>query len=172
MTTAKQDLGALGEQLVVQNCTCPKCKQRRTLKPLVANFKCADVICDFCGWLAQVKASTSKDGMTPPKNLLGAAWGPQKERMDAGIYFPLYLVLVTPERDRFSIHYLSADLQDESLFLPRAPLSVNARRAGWQGFYYDLAAAGPKLIFVMEGRLPKRRVKVEPEAGEEDVRYP
>jgi type II restriction enzyme len=171
MATAKQELGALGEQLVVQNCICPKCKQRRTLKPLRTNFKCADIICDFCGFLGQVKASTSKDGKTPPKTLLGAAWGPEKERMDAGIYFPLYLVLVTPARDRFSIHYLSADLRDEALFLPRTPLSVNARRAGWQGFHYDLAAAGPKLIFVMEGKLPKRRAKGEAEEDKGALRY-
>jgi type II restriction enzyme len=171
MATAKQELGALGEQIVVQNCACPKCKQRRTLKPLVANFKCADVICDFCGWLAQVKASTSKDGLTPPRMLLGAAWGPQKERMDAGIYFPLYLVLVTPAQDRFSIHYLSADLQEEAMFVERKPLGVGARRAGWQGFYYDLEAAGPRLIFLMEGRLPRRRARIEAEEGKDDVRY-
>ena len=59
-------------------------------------FKCADVLCDFCGYLAQVKASTSRDGATPPKRLPGAAWGPQKQRTDAGIYFPLFLVLVRP----------------------------------------------------------------------------
>jgi type II restriction enzyme len=138
MATAKQDLGALGEQLVVKHCACPKCKQRRTFKQLPPNFKCADVVCDFCGYLAQVKASTSKDGMTPPKNLLGAAWGPQKERMEAGIYLPLFLVLVTPAQDRFSIHYLSADLQDRSHFRERPPLGPTARRGGWQGFYYDM----------------------------------
>jgi type II restriction enzyme len=159
MATERQELGALGERLVVQTCVCPKCKQRRTLKPLRTNFKCADVICDFCGYLAQVKASTSKDGKTPPKRLLGAAWEPQRVRMEAGIYFPLFLVLVTPTRDFFSIHYLPADLQDEAMFLPREPLSVNARRAGWRGFNYDLEAAGSRLIHVTEGRLPLRQPK-------------
>lgn len=163
MATVKQELGELGERLVVQNCPCPKCKQRRTLKRLTTNFKCADVICDFCGYLAQVKASTSKDGKTPPKRLLGAAWGPQRQRMDAGIYFPLFLVLVTPKQDLFSIHYWSADLQDESMFLPREPLSVNARRAGWRGFNYDLEAARNRLIFVTEGTLPQRRPPTEPQ---------
>lgn len=166
MATAKQELGALGERLVVQLCACPKCKQRRTLKPLRTNFKCADVICDFCGYLAQVKASTSKDGTSPPKKLLGAAWGPQKQRMDAGVYFPLFLVLVTAKQDFFSIHYLAADLQDEAMFLERKPLGVNAKRVGWQGFHYDLAAAGPRLIHVTEGRLPLARP-----SAPEDVVY-
>jgi hypothetical protein len=165
MATDKQELGALGERLVVQTCACPKCKQRRTLKPLRTNFKCADVICDFCGYLAQVKASTSRDGRTPPKRLLGAAWEPQRLRMEAGIYFPLFLVLVTPEQDFFSIHYLAADLQDEAMFLPRAPLSVNAKRAGWRGFNYDLEVAGPRLIHVTEGRLPLAR------PGAADITY-
>lgn len=159
MPTAKQELGALGERLVVQNCACPKCKQRRTLQPLRTNFKCADVICDFCGYLAQVKASTSADGKTPPKRVLGAAWGPQRKRMDAGIYFPLFLVLVTPRRDYFSIHYLSADLQSEELFVERKPLGVNARRAGWQGFNYNMEVAGNRLILVTEGRLPAPRAR-------------
>ncbi len=169
MATAKQELGALGEALVVQHCACPKCKQRRTLKPLRTNFKCADVICDFCGYLAQVKASTSKDGKTAPKKLLGAAWEPQRLRMEAGIYFPLFLVLVTPKRDFFSIHYLPADFQSKDLFLPRKPLSVNARRAGWQGFHYDLETVGTRLIPVMEGRLPMRRASAADPA--DDVQY-
>lgn len=162
MATANQELGELGERLVVQHCACPRCKQRRTLKRLATNFKCADVICDFCGYLAQVKAHSSKDGRTPPKRLLGAAWGPQKKRMDAGIYFPLFLVLVTPKQDRFSIHYLSADLQYEGLFQPREPLGVNARRAGWQGFNYDLDAAKNRLIFVTEGEVRERRQPPRP----------
>jgi hypothetical protein len=162
MATAKQELGALGEKLVVQYCACPKCKRLRTLRTLPPNFKCADVICDFCGYLAQVKASTSRDGVTPPRLLLGAAWGPQKQRMDAGIYFPLFLVLVAPAARLFSIHYLSADLQTPALFLERKPLGEGARRAGWQGFYYDLGAVRDRLIPLAQGRLPPQRAAAGP----------
>jgi type II restriction enzyme len=159
MATGKQELGALGERLVVQHCACPRCKQARTLVALPPNFKCADIICDFCGYLGQVKASTSTDGGTPPRLLLGAGWRPQKQRMDAGIYFPLFLVLVARERGRFSIHYLPADLQIPELFLERAPLSATARRAGWQGFYYDLGSVRDRLVLLAEGRLAARRPK-------------
>lgn len=158
MATAKQELGALGEQLVVQNCACPRCKRQRTLKPLRTNFKCADIICDFCGYLAQVKASTSANGVVPP-TLLGAAWEPQRQRMEAGIYFPLFLVLVIRRQKRFAIHYLPADLQSEDLFLPRNPLSVNAKRAGWRGFNYDLDVVRDRLVLVAEGRLAGAREK-------------
>ncbi|MEA3044365.1 MAG: type restriction enzyme [Sphingomonadales bacterium] len=157
MATAKQDLGALGEQLVVQNCACPCCKRSRTLKTLPPNFKCADVICDFCGYLGQVKASTSADGITPPPKLPGAAWGPQQERMASGIYFPLFLVLVAEKLGRFSIHYLSADLQTAELFLERDPLGPNARRKGWTGFRYDLGSVRDRLILLVDGKLRRRR---------------
>lgn len=104
---------------------------------LITNFKCADIICDFCGYLAQVKAATTSDIDKLPKRLLGAAWRPQIARMNAGIYFPLYIVLVNGKS--FSIYYLSADLQTPEIFIPRNALSPEAKRAGWQGFMYDLS---------------------------------
>lgn len=146
MPTARQDLGAFGEKIVAKLCDCPRCKRPRTLKRLPPNFKCADLICDFCGFLAQVKASTSSDAATLPKSILGAAWGPQKERMDAAIYFPLYLVLATADLKRFSIHYLSAHLQPPELFVERNPLSPTARRAGWKGFNYNLQTVSERLV--------------------------
>jgi hypothetical protein len=137
MATTKQELGKHGEALVCTHCACPRCKRKKTLKRLPPNFKCADVICDFCGYLAQVKARRTKQIDLLPKTILGAAWSVQKERMDAGIYFPLFLVQVHPD-NAFSIFYLAADLQSPSIFIPRKPLSLKARRAGWQGFTYDI----------------------------------
>ena len=95
------------------------------------------IICDFCGFLAQVKSSNVKNINLLPKSILGAAWKPQEERMNAGIFFPLYLVLVN--KKEYSIFYLSADLQSKEIFIPRKPLSEKARRAGWQGFIYDIS---------------------------------
>src|SRR5260370_8128726 len=96
MATTRQDLGTFGEMRVAQECSCPKCKRGRTLVRLPTNFKCADVICDFCGYLGQVKATTVSDVNVLPRQILGAAWGPQDERMRAGIYFPPFLLLPTP----------------------------------------------------------------------------
>ena len=79
-----------------------------------------------------------------PKTVLGAAWGPQKERMKAAIYFPLFLVLVAGRRH--SIFYLSADLQEAAMFRARKPLSEYARRAHWQGFIYDLSAVQDNFV--------------------------
>ena len=57
MRTDKQKTGDFGEDLIKKKFGCPKCKREKTLKKLPPNFKCADIICDFCGYLAQVKTS-------------------------------------------------------------------------------------------------------------------
>lgn len=144
MATAKQELGERGEDLVVRSCRCPRCKRARTLRRLPTNFKCADVVCDFCGYLAQVKAVTAKSLEAVPDFILGAAWGVQQARMAAGIYFPLFVVLV--QGRRAAIFYLSADAQTPEMFVPRKPLSDTARRAGWQGFLYDMRSVKSALI--------------------------
>ena len=138
MPTKKQLLGGWGETLVAKKFGCPRCKRYFTLRRLPTNFKCADIICDFCGYVAQVKTVTVTDVKTMPKSVLGAAWGPQKKRMKAGIYIPLYIVLRNgPES---AIYYLPTDFQKPDMFKKRQPLSSSARRAGWQGFRYDFGS--------------------------------
>ena len=135
MATEKQKLGDRGESLVRKNFACLRCKRSGTLKPLIKNFKCADIICDFCGYLAQVKTNKVKDINVFPKSVLGAAWLPQKERMDAGIYFSIFFVLIDKSNSKkFSIFYLPAELQNEKMFVKRNPLKETSRRAGWQGY--------------------------------------
>lgn len=135
MKTDKQKLGDFGENLIKRKFDCPKCKRPKTLKKLPPNFKCADIICDFCGYLAQVKTTNVTNIDKFPSKVLGAAWKPQKERMDAGIYFPLFVVL--KNKNKYSVFYLSSDLQTEDMFIKRKPLSASAKRAGWQGYYFD-----------------------------------
>ena len=164
MPTVRQELGRFGELKVVQTCACPKCKKRGTLVRLPTNFKCADIICDFCGYLAQVKATAVRDVDTIPKAVLGAAWGPQKERMAAAIYFPLFLVLVSSKPRRTAIFYLSADLQMPNLFRKRAPLSKTARRAGWQGFVYETKKGCKQFRSTCLAQLLNRKCSTSPSA--------
>lgn len=82
----------------------------------------------------------------PPDTIMGAAWSPQKERMDAAIYFPLYIVALAKEGKARAIYYLSADLQESHIFEPRKALSNIARRAGWQGFNYRLTHIRDRLV--------------------------
>jgi Dam-replacing family len=134
-------LGDYGEA-VVARLPCPKCKRERTLRRLPVNFRCADVICDFCGYLAQVKATERADVGTLPRSLMGAAWEPQNERMAAGIYFPLFIVVANAERSVHAVYYLPADLQQPEMFQQRRPLRATARRAGWVGYRLRLDLPG------------------------------
>lgn len=144
MLTSKQKLGEKGEILVTKNCRCPKCNLKNTLRRLPTNFKCADIICDFCGFLAQVKCKTVSDVNKLTSECIGAAWKVQNERMGAGIYFPLYLVQIAGRK--ISIFYLSTKHQTPKLFKIRKPLSSKAKRAGWQGFIYNFRVL-PKNAF-------------------------
>lgn len=142
--TKKQELGIFGEELVAKTCSCPKCKRKKSLKRLPTNFKCADIICDFCGYLAQVKTTTVKNIELIPDSLLGAAWKPQKDRMSSGIYFSLFWVLISNRKK--AVYFLPSEIQTPKIFKVRKPLSAKAQRAGWQGFNYDLKTMKHKII--------------------------
>ena len=146
MATVRQQLGEFGEQRVVKDCSCLRCKRPGSLVRLPPNFKCADVICDFCGYLAQVKAATVATVEILPRQIFGAAWGPQRERMEAGIYFPALPRVGDRGLGVLRHHHPPADLERPEMFKARKPLSATARRAGWTGFLYDLEAARSSFV--------------------------
>ncbi len=149
-STKRQTLGDFGENAVARQIRCPKCKRpERTLRMLPPSFKCADIICDFCGYLAQVKSVTCKETLDIPARLLGAAWKPQAERMSAGIYTPIFIVCFFSEK-KYSIYYLPVDFQNAEMFVPREPLSSRAKRPGWQGFLIELERAQSRAVLVFE----------------------
>lgn len=86
-----------------------------------------------------MKSVSVKDMSLLPKQNPGADWGPKKERMLAGIYFPLYIVAKDLSA-KVGVYYLPKDLQTEKMFISRKPLSVTAKWAGWQGFMINLEA--------------------------------
>ena len=141
MATKHQVLGARGERAVGQHVPCPRCGRARHLARLPANFQCADLICKFCGFLAQVKAVTLDSGANVfPDRVLGAAWGPQQAQMISDIFHGLYLVGFSPKGRLIRIDYIPAHILrvTPDVFEPRNPLRPTAKRAGWQGFYYNL----------------------------------
>ena len=149
--TPKQEIGYQGESEVRQRVPCPRCRRPRHLTPLGPNFQCADLICKFCGYLAQVKSITVP-GDSLPDRILGAAWGPQHEQIVAGIYQPLSIAAFSPLGLLKWIDFVPAHILQAcpTVFEPRKPLSASARRAGWQGFYYNLTQlpqVGIKRVF-------------------------
>jgi hypothetical protein len=144
VATAHQRLGDKGEAAVAKHVPCPRCNKPRHLARLQRNFQCADLICKFCGYLAQVKAVTLA-GEDLPDRILGAAWGPQHEQIIAGIYHGLFLVGFSKAGRLVRIDYIPAHILETTpeIFEPRKPLGPTAKRAGWQGFIYNLAMLPP-----------------------------
>jgi type II restriction enzyme len=144
MPTPRQVLGRKGEIAVRDHVPCPRCRRSRHLVPLTANFQCADLICKFCGFLAQVKATRSVDGRLPMR-ILGAAWRPQHEQILAGIFQPLFIAVFDTGGRLTSIHYVPAHILQSAptVFEPRDPLSATAKRPGWTGFNYNLSKLPP-----------------------------
>src|SRR5256885_9351634 len=107
MATARQQLGDKDERAVGEHIPCPRCNRPRHPARLPPNFQCADLICKFCGYLAQVKTTTLAEGQTElPDRILGAAWGPQHEQIVAGIYHGLFIVAFSPGGALVRIDYV------------------------------------------------------------------
>jgi type II restriction enzyme len=138
-----QALGTRGEKAVCKHAHCPRCNRRRPFKPLTVNFVCVDIICAFCGFLAQVKATRLLSGTSSlPDRLPGSAWRPQHERMLAGIYHGLFVVGFRHDgRSLVCIDYVPPHIlaATPSVFAPRRPLRPTAKRAGWTGFTFMLS---------------------------------
>ena len=147
MTTVLQQTGDDGEELVRKFCNCPRCNHKGRFRKLTSGFKSVDLICEFCGFVAQVKTKTVRNIDKVPSTILAGAWSVQKERVDAGIVNPLFIVLRNgKDKSKFAIYYLASEHQKVEMFIPRNPLSEKARRAGWQGFYYKFSEEDKLLI--------------------------
>ncbi|HEY5193631.1 MAG TPA: DpnI domain-containing protein [Solirubrobacteraceae bacterium] len=133
---------------VCKHVGCPRCNRVRHFKQLPVNFECADIICKFCGFLAQVKTARLSDGTTDfPDRIMGAAWGPQQARILAGIYHGLYLVGYQQDgKTLVRIDFVPPHIIETtpSVFEPRKPLSNTAKRAGWRGYLLNISAL-PKI---------------------------
>lgn len=143
VATARQALGARGEDAVRKRIPCARCNRERHYTRLPTNFECADVICKFCGYLAQVKATRLADGTDEfPNRIMAAAWGPQHQRIIAGIFHALYLVGFRQDgKTLVRIDFVPPHVLEAcpSVFEPRKPLSSTAKRAGWTGFMLNLS---------------------------------
>jgi hypothetical protein len=136
--TQQQLSGKLGEEAVCRTLACPQCSKRR-LSPLPTNFDCVDVICRFCGFMAQVKSISSRKGIWP-NTIPGGSWPRQHEQIIAGIFHSLFVVALEPGTRRLvSIDYVPSHILRAvpDAYVPRKPTKPLGRSTPFLGFRYD-----------------------------------
>jgi hypothetical protein len=90
--------------------------------------------------------------------------------MESHIYLPLFIVAVCGGMVD-QVLYVPADLQVPDMFKPRNPLRETARRAGWQGFVYDLSVLPPGIpVIIWEN--PKSRALKKVNAAQQRLLSP
>ncbi|MEX2242364.1 MAG: DpnI domain-containing protein [Fimbriimonadaceae bacterium] len=131
--------GRRGEAAVTRLVACPRCSRPRHLRPLEAGFQCADVICKFCGFLAQVKATMVSPDRRPSR-LLGGSWARQHEQILADIFQALFIVTLAQNGKPIAIYYVPSHIlrAHPAVYRPRNALAATARRPNFRGFMYDL----------------------------------
>jgi type II restriction enzyme len=133
----RSQTGRLGEEAVVRHVACPQCGKRKLTRLVEPGFPCVDIICKFCGFLAQVKSTTATLSDRPTR-ALGANWAPQKEQILRDIFHALYVVsIVEGEAER--IWYIPAHMLrvNPAAFKPGS-VTRDGRNRRRQTFSYDL----------------------------------
>lgn len=148
MATDKQKLGEYGEKLVCKLCSCPQCKRSGMFKRLPNNFKCLDLICEFCTNVVQVKTSNQPNISKIPSSVPGGGWKWQEERLNSSWYTSLFLVVVNKkDKTNFAIYFLSKEVQRREMYVKRLkPLAPGTRREGWLGFNFKFSDSDKKLF--------------------------
>lgn len=136
--TVQQAAAEAGEVAVCKKVACPRCARPR-LTRLPNNFDCADVICRFCGFMAQVKSVTSASGEWP-NTIPGGSWPRQQEQIIGGIFHALFVVAFEPKkRHLVSIDYVPSHVLQAvpDAYVPRKPTHPAGRSNPFLGFRYD-----------------------------------
>ena len=145
--TRRQALGDFGELLVSNSIVCQRCPSG-TYELLPPNTPSVDLVCRVCGNVAQVKTLRCKE-FAIPRQLLGGAWRPMQILIQENLIPDLFLVLLD-SRDSTKVLFLRHELQSETMFVPRNPLSDRAKSPGWTGFIIKLEASMQNFTCLLE----------------------
>ena len=134
-TNASRIVGEAIEDCV---CTmaCPVCSEKSLIK-YTANQKSKDIKCEKCNCQIQVKGHKSTKKKQKILKLTGAEYKTTCLSIKENNVHYL-VVLYSVKGDKYTVDdVLFIDRLDinETCIIPRKPLSVTARRAGWQGCY-------------------------------------
>ncbi|RYG97393.1 MAG: restriction endonuclease [Alphaproteobacteria bacterium] len=124
-----QNARVLSEGWVTANGFCPSCGAA-PLTAFAANSPVADFHCGVCAEEYELKATK---GRTDAK-LVNGSWGAMKARLAAANNPSLMVMGYDKARTRvIDLIVVPKHFFTEAIIEPRKPLSITARRAGWQG---------------------------------------
>ena len=131
-----QKIRVMSEDWAVNNLFCPCCGNDK-LKKMPNNYPVADLMCDICNSVFELKSKQGNIG----NKINDGAYDTMIERIKSNSHPELFIL-------QYSTQLLVTDLMliPKFFFIPsiiekRKPLSSNARRAGWVGcniLYQDI----------------------------------
>jgi type II restriction enzyme len=126
-------IGEAGEDCVI-SMNCPICNEKSLIKHK-ANEKSKDIECTKCKCQIQVKTTKYKKSECTTLKLLGAEYKTTCSSVKENNIH--YLILMYSEiAGKYiinKIYFVDCKDINESCIIPRKPLSLTAKRAGWQG---------------------------------------
>jgi len=134
-TSASRIIGEAIEDFVCKM-ACPVCSEKSLIK-YKANEKSKDIKCEKCSCQIQVKGNKSTKKKQTILKLMGAEYKTTCLSIKENVVHYL-VVLYSVIGDKYTVDdVLFIDCLDinETCIIPRNPLSLTARRAGWQGCY-------------------------------------
>lgn len=124
-----QNARVLSEGWVAANAFCPSCGAT-PLTAFAANSPVADFHCGVCAEEYELKATKGRTD----RKLVNGAWGAMKARLAAANNPSLMVMGYDKARTRVTdLIVVPSHFFTEAIIEPRRPLSMTARRAGWQG---------------------------------------
>ncbi len=134
LAKSRKSIGDSAEKIVCSRLTCPMCKIGK-FRRFRENFEAVDIVCSFCKHAAQVKAHAVRDWETEEVTKLpGASWKTQKEHLEAGKYYPLY-VMLHYRKEPCKILYLPVEFQIPQMFQPRKTRHLRSQKFD---YYFDI----------------------------------
>ena len=136
-TSESRIVGEACEEYVMNNIQCARCNNNNFEKCKI-NEKSKDLICKNCNQKYQIKAksATQKEinNITTTKTFktIGGEYSTTINNINENIDY----LIILYEKHSYkikSILYIKSDNININCIMPRKPLSLTAKRAGWQG---------------------------------------
>ncbi len=145
---ATQRIRVMSETWAVNNLFCPCCGKERIIK-LPNNAPVADLICENCNEIFELKSKKNKFG----KKISDGAYATAVERIKSSTNPDLLALLYNERLQVTDLQILPKYFFVPSILEKRKPLSNTARRAGWVGcniLYSEIPVQG-KVTIIQNG---------------------